>query len=94
MLFASTFREEDISKDRRNTRVIEWGKTYVISFIFGFRYRNVYNQKQFCFPQDMCVFKIHLCARPRARVWDISISVYSMLIALFLLFVFFKGFQM
>ena len=42
----------------------------------------------------ICVFKIHLCARPRARVWDVSISVYSMLIALFLLFVFFKGFQM
>ena len=50
MLFASKFRVEDRSKDRRNTRVIEWGKTYVIWFIFAFRYRNVYNQRQFCFP--------------------------------------------
>ena len=37
------------SKDCRNTRIIERGKRYVILFIFVFIYRNVYNQRQFCF---------------------------------------------
>ena len=91
MLFASTFRVEDRSKDRRNTRVIEWGKTYVIWFIFAFRYRNVYNQRQFLFPLGLRSICVHA---PCARVWDISISLYCMLIALFLLFVFFTSFQM
>ena len=43
----------------------------------------------------ICVFLRSICVHaPRARVWDISISLYRMLLALFLLFVFFTRFQM
>ena len=35
------------SRDCRNTRTIERGKRYVISFVFVFKNRNVYNQGSF-----------------------------------------------
>ena len=60
---------------------------YFISFILAFRCRNVYNERQFCFPQDM-PFRSLCVHAPRARVWDISISLNCVVITFFLLIVF------
>ena len=94
MLFANKFRVEDRSKDRINTRVIEWGKRmlYGLSLLLDTETCTI---KGSFVSLRICVFLRCICVHaPRARVRDISISLYRMLIALFLLFVFFTRFQM
>ena len=79
MLVASIAR----SKDCRITRIIERGKRYVILLIFVFINQNVYNQGSFVALKIFVLFSFIFLHAPRVRVYDISVSVYCMVMTYF-----------
>ena len=81
MLVASIAR----SKDCRITSIIERGKGYVILLIFVFINQNVYNQGSFVALKifNILLFSFIYLHAPRVRVYDISVSVYCMVMTYF-----------
>lgn len=79
MLVASIAR----SKDCRITSIIERGKRYVILLNFVFINQNVYNQGSFVALKIFVLFSFIFLHAPRVRVYDISVSVYCMVMTYF-----------